>query len=91
MNDPILHYLIIFDHANDHREVIEFGEDIEAALDSYTAKEDEFADHQSVEVVLLGSDSLESVRATHSNYFPERMPTANWLVKLGLSREVSPA
>lgn len=84
MNGPILHYLIVFNHATDHQELIEFGENVDAALDAYSEKEDEFFGDKSVEVVLLGSDSIESIRVTHPNYFPDQPIPADWPAGLGL-------
>ncbi len=83
MSDPILHYLIVFNHKTSEPEILEFGQDIDAALVSYAAKEKEFFDDRFVEIVLVGSDSLESVRATHSNYFPNERVASGWLVGLG--------
>ena len=65
MSDPILHYLIVFDRRTLGREILEFGEDIQAALAAYAQKEDEYEDDSSIEVVLVGSDSIESVKGTH--------------------------
>ena len=88
MRDPILHYLFVFDHKTMDREIVEFGQDIEAALASYAQKEEEVKDDRSIEVVLVGSDSVESVRMTHSKYFPDKRITNGWLTNHGLSDEV---
>lgn len=66
-------------------EVTSFGEDIDAALAAYAEKERSFLHDPSMEIVLVGSDSMDSVRATHSNYFPNGQSTKGWLVDLGLS------
>ena len=65
-----MHYLIVFDHKTMTAEVLQFDHNVDAALASYAEKEREFFDDRTMEVVLVGSDSLDSVRATHSNYFP---------------------
>ncbi len=52
----------------------EFGDDIESATDAYTAAEREYrdrADHDDFEIVLVGADSIDTVRVTHSRYFRE--------------------
>ena len=73
MIPPILHFLIVFDHRTQESiELHEFDEDIDAALAAYAEKEERFCGDRSVEVVLLGSDSLESVKETHSLCFPEK-------------------
>lgn len=86
MSEPILLYLIVFDRKAMKREILEFGEDAEAALTSYAQKEDEFSNDSSIEVVLVGSDSIESVRATHGRYFPEKPVTNGWLRDHGLEQ-----
>lgn len=45
------------------------GPTLEGALEAYAAKEVEHRDDRSVEIVLIGSDSIETVRLTHANYF----------------------
>lgn len=70
MTEHIQHFLLVFDHEVGHLiETIEFGQDGDAAVDAYGSKEAEYADRTRVEVVLLGSDSLETVKVTHANYF----------------------
>jgi hypothetical protein len=39
------------------------------ALQAYRDKEQRFADDVHIEVVLIGSDSLDTARRTHANYF----------------------
>ena len=39
------------------------------ALSAYDAAERHFAEQAHIEVVLIGSDSLDTVRRTHANYF----------------------
>jgi hypothetical protein len=48
-------------------EVEDFGADEAAAATAYS--EHEHGDAKDLEVVLLGADSLETVRKTHSHYF----------------------
>lgn len=64
------HFLIVFDHRGGHlkREIEEF-DDTRLATDAYQAVEREFSEDEMIEVVLIGSDSLETVRRTHANYF----------------------
>lgn len=69
-NEPISHYLLVFDHESGTliREE-SFGADQERALVAYAAAEVEFAGQRRIEVVLVGSDSMETIRRTHANYF----------------------
>jgi len=83
MNDRIFHFLIVFDHTENELLVVqEFGDDIAKALTAYSDKEDEFRGEGSIEIVLVGSDSLDSVKATHTNYFTEKTVSSNWLASL---------
>lgn len=67
---PIQHFLLVFDHeAGQLIETIPFGEDSERAVAAYSAKEKEFEGRARIEIVLIGSDSLETVKLTHANYF----------------------
>jgi hypothetical protein len=49
--------------------VEEFGRDYAAALAAYTEAEEAHRDNSNIEVVLLGSDSRETLERTHSSYF----------------------
>ncbi|WP_187117616.1 hypothetical protein [Flaviflexus massiliensis] len=66
---PILHFLFVYDRENDSVDMTEFGEDSERALDAYAEAERKYRHRKSFDIVLIGSDSLESVRETHSTYF----------------------
>jgi len=63
-------FLIVFNHERGelHQDVTVFADAAEA-LRAYVAAERHFADQEHVEVVLIGSDSLDTVRRTHANYF----------------------
>ena len=73
MADPqerLVHYLVVFDHEAQRaaEEVREFDDPGQAAA-AYEAAERRFVDRADIEVVLIGSDSLETVKLTHPNYF----------------------
>ena len=63
-------FLIVFDHGRGalHQDVTVFADPAEA-LSAYDAAERQFAEQAHIEVVLIGSDSLDTVRRTHANYF----------------------
>ncbi|MDQ3671487.1 MAG: hypothetical protein M3364_03485 [Actinomycetota bacterium] len=68
---PIRYFLIIYDRREG--ELVEdppreFG-DQDVAFDAYGEAERLYGGDRNVEVVLVGADSLETVRQTHSNYF----------------------
>jgi hypothetical protein len=70
MTQSIQNFLLVFDHERGELvELHELGDDGAAAVTAYDAKEREFEGRGRVEVVLLGSDSLDTVRLTHANYF----------------------
>jgi len=66
----IKHFLLVFDHARaeliDQRE---FGTDSKAGVAAYNDAETLYRDRADVDIVLVGSDSLETVKLTHANYF----------------------
>ena len=63
-------FLIVFNHQRGalHHDVAVFVDSAEA-LRAYDAAERHFAEQEHIEVVLIGSDSLDTVRRTHANYF----------------------
>lgn len=70
MSNEIQHFLLVFDHAAGRLvDVLEFGDDSARAVAAYSAKEEELRDVPSMEIVLIGSDSLATVKLTHANYF----------------------
>ena len=80
MNEPIQHFLLVFDHEQGHLiDTEEFGTDGDAALAAYAAKEREYRDRDRIEIVLVGSDSLETVRFTHANYFDGSVAVSKYL------------
>ena len=83
MSNKILHFLIVFDqHNNELLEIDEFGTDERAALAAYDAKEDKHQGQGFIEIVLLGADSLDSVKAIHTNYFTDEVVKSEWLRSL---------
>jgi predicted metal-dependent HD superfamily phosphohydrolase len=63
-------FLIVFNHDRGalHQDVTVLVDPVEA-LSAYDAAERHFAEQAHIEVVLIGSDSLDTVRRTHANYF----------------------
>jgi hypothetical protein len=68
-NVQINHFLVIYDIPNGMAHVDAFGEDYGAAIAAYAEAEQEHRDDRNVEVVLLGSDSVETLERTHASYF----------------------
>ena len=67
----IKHYLVTCDPTSRKTTVREFGTDYENAQDAYQKAEWQ-AWGTNLDVVLLSSDSLETIRRTHSSYFGRR-------------------
>lgn len=66
----IQHFLLVFDHGRDQLiQTIEFGGDSSAATSRYSELERQYRDNGAIDIVLVGSDSIETVKVTHANYF----------------------
>lgn len=79
MNE-IQYFLLVFDHAQGQLiEEKHFLEDGIAALSAYSAKEKEHAGDRNIEIVLIGSDSIETVRLTHANYYDSSVSVSKYL------------
>lgn len=66
----IQHFLLVFDHDKGELiEQIDFSTDGERAVAVYAEKEREYQDRPKIEIVLIGSDSIETIKLTHANYF----------------------
>lgn len=63
------HFLVLYDIPAAHADVVSFGRDYKSALLAYNEAEEKQRDNSDVEVVLLGSDSIETLQRTHSSYF----------------------
>ncbi|GAA1998404.1 hypothetical protein [Brevibacterium samyangense] len=68
---PTKQFLLIRNRRTDTLETIDFGSDSAAAVAEYTSQEVAHRGQPDVEVLLVGSDSLETVRKTHSTWFPD--------------------
>lgn len=67
--NDIKHFLVVYDLAKGEASVREFGTDYDAALAAYAEAEADFSNRDAYDIVLLGSDSLETIKRTHSSYF----------------------
>jgi hypothetical protein len=64
------YFLVTLDPASGRTEVEHFDTDRDAAIDAYGKAERANGLLGPLDIVLLGSDSLESIKKTHSSYFP---------------------
>lgn len=80
MSDRIKHFLLVFDHGSGHLIATEeFGVDADSAIAAYAATEAGYGGRKEIEVVLIGSDSLETVKLTHANYFDGTATVSKYL------------
>jgi hypothetical protein len=76
----LIHFLIVYDHAEQQlRELHEFT-DAEKAAAAYADLERRHRDERNLEIVLVGADSIDTIRQTHGNYFDGDSPSEDRLV-----------
>lgn len=63
------HYLLMYDRATGELVVAHEYEDAVAAARAYAALEQRYRNEPGIEIVLVGSDSLDTIKLTHANYF----------------------
>lgn len=74
----IMNFLLVYDRAAGHLvQQIPFGADAEAAVLRYQELEAEHRANPKMDIVLVGSDSLETIKITHRNYFDETRTLAD--------------
>lgn len=89
---PIQHFILIYDRSADRTvDRLEFGSDVGAALEAYAEAEEQYRDQRSMDIVLLGSDSLESARKTHPSYFGDDAAVPASELRAALERILSQA
>ena len=67
--DTTIYFLLTYNRSKLRLVDIERFQDGEKAVDLYGERERQYADQPHMEVVLLGADSEEAIRATHATYF----------------------
>jgi hypothetical protein len=66
----IQHFILVFDrHAGHMVDQLDFGTDAAKAIAKYEELEEEYRHQPHMDIVLVGSDSIETVKVTHANYF----------------------
>lgn len=83
MTTPLIHFLIVFDHdAGDLVRADPYDESA-TALAAYEEEERklEAGDYgeRRIEVVLVASDSLDTIKSTHANYFNGSVAVSEYL------------
>lgn len=66
----IQHFILVFDRQAGHLVAqLEFGTKSQLALDKYEQLEGQYRHEPHMDIVLVGSDSIDTVKVTHANYF----------------------
>jgi hypothetical protein len=63
------HFLLLYDRAAGKVQIRGVFTDAAEAAAAYEQLEREHKNDQNLEIVLVGSDSIETVKLTHGNYF----------------------
>jgi hypothetical protein len=84
MSAPLKHFLLVFDHNRaELRDLHEFGTDSKSAMAEYAKLERaHMQEADSIEIVLIGSDSLDTVKITHANYFDGTVAVSKYFADL---------
>jgi hypothetical protein len=80
MTNQIKHFLLVFDYSTNELTEREFGGDVASALKAYRETEVKLKGRTDVDIVLVGSDSLETVKITHANYFDGSVAKSQFLI-----------
>lgn len=78
----LVHFLLAYDHKLRKLTHEESFTDVNTAVAAYGALEQKHRDDTWLEIVLIGSDSIETIRLTHGNYFNETVDLADLLIAL---------
>lgn len=66
----IQHFILVFDRLAGHMvDQLDFGTNAAKALSKYEELEQSHRENAYMDIVLVGSDSIETVKITHANYF----------------------
>lgn len=77
----VQHFLLVFDHEQAkliHEE--DFGGNSDSAVRAYSRMENAYRGKDNIDILLVGSDSIETVRLTHANYFDGTASVSKYLV-----------
>lgn len=67
----MVHFLLVYDHQQEMLLREEMYRDAREAADAYSQAERELHDREELEIVLVGSDSINTIHRTHGHYFKE--------------------
>jgi hypothetical protein len=72
VTQPEQYFLLIYDLTSRALQHEEFGRDHTTAAERYSELEQLHRGNDAIEVVLVGADSFDTIKRTHSHYFVER-------------------
>ncbi len=85
MPDNIKHFLLVLNRKTGEQVLVEeFGTDGSSAVKRYGQLEEIHAEEPWFDIVLLGSDSLDTIKITHANYFSSSVrgeSVEEWLLR----------
>lgn len=68
--DVVKNFILVYNHASQElEETYSFEDNTLAATRKYGELEEKYRGHTEMDIVLVGSDSIETVKITHANYF----------------------
>ena len=68
-SNGMIHFLIVFDHKRNELLQADPFTDAQEAATRYAQLEEEHRHETDLEIVLVGSDSIETIHRTHGHYF----------------------
>lgn len=74
---PLIHYLLIYNIDLGRLVKTEEFTDASKAASTYAELEREYAGKGSFEIVLVGADSIETIKRTHGQYFEDDVAHAS--------------
>lgn len=69
MPAPTVHFLLVYSHQDQRLLRQDEFKESSRATKAYVAAENEFVGQSEYEIVLIGSDSIETIMKTHGHYF----------------------
>jgi hypothetical protein len=79
MGKDMVHFLLVFDHAQERLLDKQQFHDTEAASAAYSAMESKHRGSDNLEIVLVGADSIETIYKTHGHYFMDQPVQSEYL------------
>lgn len=89
-NRKTIDFLIVYDHDARKQISLEEFRNTAQALKAYSEREEQFRGNPRMEVVLLGAESIDAIKVTHSNYFEDTADALDDLLA-SLGSETAPA